>query len=215
MEDKTETVLDPTYLRPGIVTRAGAIGLAAIGIGAGMLLACYGASFLLNTNSKRLDDLTAKVEELVHRPDRTDEVIRELDDLKGEAGKIGGNVTARLASIEGSIEELKRRPIISGNPGAHEKTVNGNIIESEVTVFHTVPHDTGAVMTGWQYPDGASADQRPTRQFCYYRSERLGGTTAQAIISLADDGMRLQHIGAGVPRLEDAIKECVWWHASS
>jgi hypothetical protein len=35
MEDKTETVLDHTYLQPGIVTRAGAVGLAAIGIRSG------------------------------------------------------------------------------------------------------------------------------------------------------------------------------------
>ena len=216
MEGNTrEAVLDPTYLQPGVVARGGAVALAAIGIGAGVLLACYGASFFFTTNNKRLDALTAKVEESAQRPDRTDEVIAKLDDLRREAGKIGSGITARLASIEGSLEELKHRPIIPGNPGAHEKTVNGNVIEREVTVFHTVPHDNGAVVTGWQYQDGASADQPPKKQFCYWNSERLGGTTAQATVWLANDGVRLPNIGAGVPRLEDALRECVWWNGST
>src|SRR5215831_1550226 len=109
MDDKTETVLDHTYLRPGIVTRAGAVGLAAIGIGAGVLLACYGASFFFNTNSKRLDALTAKVEEIAQRPDRTNEVIAKLDDLRRETRKIGSNITTDVASV---LEELKNRPFI-------------------------------------------------------------------------------------------------------
>ena len=215
MVDKTETLLDHTYLQPGIVTRAGAIGLAAIGIGAGVLLACWGASFFFNTNNNRLDVLTAKVEKLVQRPDRTDEVVAKLDDLRREAGQIGSGITARLASIEGSIEEIKHRPIISGNPNNHEKP-NGHVIEREVTVFHTVPHDNGSdVITGWQYADGASADQPPKNQYCYWRSERLGGTTAQTMISLANDGKRIQNIGAGVPQLENALQKCIWWTDSS
>ena len=214
MEDKTETLLDHTYLQPGIVTRAGAIGLAAIGIGAGVLLACWGASFFFNTNNNRLDVLTAKVEKLVQRPDRSDEVVAKLDDLRREAGKIGGGITARLASIEGSIEEIKHRPIISGNPDNHEKP-NGHVIEREVTVFHWVPYDNGSIWTGWRYADGASADQPPKNQFCYWTSEQFGGTTARTTILLANDGKRLQNIGAGVPQLENALQKCIWWTESS
>jgi hypothetical protein len=212
MDDKTrETVLDPTFLQPGVVARGGALALAAVGIGAGVLLACWGASMFFNSSSKRLDALIAKVEELVQRSDRTDEVVAKLDDLRREAGKMGGGITARLAAIEGSIEEIKHRPIIPGNPGNHEKT-NGNVIEREVTVFHTVSHDNGsAVWTGWQYADGASADQPPKNQFCYWGSERLGGTTATARIDLAHNGKRLQNIGAGVPQLENALQKCIWW----
>jgi hypothetical protein len=214
MEHTTETLLDHTYLQPGIVTRAGAVGLAAIGIGAGVLLVCWGASFFFNTNNNRLDVLTAKVEKLDQRPDRTDEVVAKLDDLRREAGKFGGGITARLASIEGSIEEIKHRPIISGNPCNHEKT-NGHVIEREVTVFHTVPHDSGIVMSGWQYADGASANQPPKNQYCYWESERLSGTTAQTTIYLANNGSRLQNIGAGVPQLEEALQKCIWWSAPS
>jgi hypothetical protein len=170
MEDKTETVLDHTYLRPGIVTRAGAIGLAAIGIGAGVLFACYGASFFFNTN-------------------------------------------AHLASIEGSLKELKHRPIISDSPGPRGKTINGNVIMSEVTMFHLVRHDKGSIYTGWKYPDGASANQPPIAQYCYWQD--WVGDGASVRIDLANNGVRLPNIANGVPRLEDALKKCVWWNGST
>jgi hypothetical protein len=212
MEDsKREVVLDSTHLQPGVVARGGALALAAIGIGASVLLTCWGASMFFSSNSKRLDALTAKLEELVQRPDRSDEVAAKLDDLRREAGKMGSGIPARLASIERSIEEIKHIPIIPGDPGSHAKT-NGNVIDREVTVFQKVPHDNGsAVVTGWQYADGASADQPPKNQFCYWASERLGGTTATTRIDLADNGKRLQNIGAGVPQLENALQKCIWW----
>jgi hypothetical protein len=213
MEDRTETVLDHTYLRPGIVTRAGAIGLAAIGIGAGVLLACYGASFFFNTNSKRLDALTAKVEKIAQRPYRTDEVLAKLDDLRRETGKNDAYIAARLASIEGSLNELKHRPIISDNSDHRGGTINGNVITSEVTVFHTVSHDNGSIITGWRYPDGASANQPPIGQFCYWSGPWDGGVSVR--INLANDRVRLPHIADGVPRLEDALKQCVWWNGST
>jgi hypothetical protein len=217
MEDKTETVIDDTYLRPGIVTRAGAIGLAAMGIGAGLLLACYGASFFFDTNSKRLDALTAKVEKIALRPDRTNELIAKLDDLRHEAGKIDARIAAHLASIEGSLNELNHRPIISDNPDHRGKTINANVITSEVTVFHTVPHDNGSIYTGWRYPDGASADQPPIRQYCYWDSGTVGGALSGASvrINLANNGVRLPNITDGVPLLEDALKKCVWWNGST
>jgi hypothetical protein len=213
MEDKTETVLDHTYLRPGIVTRAGAIGLAAIGVGAGVLLACYGASFYFNTNSKRLDALTAKVEEIAQRPDRTDKVIAKLDDLSREARKIGGNITTHLASVEQSLEELKNRSFIRGNPDEHGTSFNGNVITTEVSVFKIVSHDSGHIYTGWDYPNGASANQPPITQYCYW-SHRVGDPSSRTSvrIELAKNGVRLPNIADGVPRLEDALKKCVWWN---
>ena len=155
-----------------------------------MLLACYGASFFFNTNSKRLDALTA--------------------------GKIDAGITAHLASIEGSLNELKHRPIINDSPDYRGKTINGNVITSEVTVFHHVSHDNGSVWTGWKYPDGASADQPPIRQYCYW-SGPLGGASSGASfrIELANNGVRLPNIADGVPRLEDALRNCVWWNGST
>jgi hypothetical protein len=216
-------VLDATHLQPGVVARGGALALAAIGIGAGVLLACWGASMFFSSNSKLLDAMTAKLEELVQRPDRTDEVVAKLGDLRREAGKMGGSIPAASiersieeikASIERSIEEIKHAPVIPGTPDNHAKT-NGNVIEREVTVFYTVSHDNGsAVWTGWQYTDGASADQPPKNQFCYWISEPLGGTTQSTRVMLANNSVQLQNIPPNsVPRLEDALKKCVWWTA--
>ena len=41
-----EQRLDPTYLRPGLVERTIAMGIGAVGIGTGILLAAWGISFL-------------------------------------------------------------------------------------------------------------------------------------------------------------------------
>jgi hypothetical protein len=213
MENKTETLLDHTYLRPGIVTRAGAIGLAAIGMGAGVLFACYGASFFFNTNTKRLGALTAKVEEIAQRPDRTDEVIAKLDDLRREAGKIGGNITTHLAFVEESLKELNNRSFIRGNPDEHGTPVNGNVITTEVSVFKMVPHDSGFISTEWKYPNGASANQPPLEQSCFWLGRMSSGASVR--IDLAHNGVRLPNIVDGVPRLEDTLKKCVWWHGST
>jgi hypothetical protein len=214
MDDKTETVIDHTYLQPGIVSRAAAIGLAAVGIGAGVLFACYGASFFFNANSKQLDALTAKVEEIAQRPDRTDEFIAKLDDLSREAQQIGDGTAAHLASIEARVKELKR-PIISEVPDGR-KTIDGTVITSAVTVFNRVSHDTGYITTGWQYPNGASANQPPTSQYCYWTHSAGDPSNGASVrIELADNGVRLPKIADGVPRLEDALKRCVWWNGST
>jgi len=235
MDDRTQTLLDDSYLRPGIVSRAGAIGLAAVGVGAGVLLACYGASFFFNTNNNRLNVLTAKIEELLQKPNRSDETVAKLDDLKRDTNKIGGNIATTLASIEDSLEELKHRPIadskitarlssieegieelqhrqiIAGDPDRHVKTVAGNVINRQVTVFYNVPHDNGAVYTGWVYPDGASADQQPASQYCYWISNEFNGTSTR--IDIANNRVQLPNVGA-VPDLEEALTKCTWWRGS-
>jgi hypothetical protein len=179
-----------------------------LALGAGLLLACWGASLFFNTNNNRLDVLTAKVEELVQRPDRTDEVVAKLDDLRREAGKMGG-ITARLASIEESLGGLKNRSFIRGNPDEHGTAVNGNVITTAVSVFKWVPHDSGS----WKYPNGASANQPPLQQYCAWLGNMSSGTSIR--IDLARNGVRLANIAVGVPRLEDALQKCVWWNGST
>lgn len=217
MDDRTrETVLDPTYLQPGAVARGGAVALAAVGIGAGVLLACWGASMFFNSNNRRLDVLVSKIEELTQRPDRTDDVINKVDDLNRGATKIGNSIMARLNSMEGSLEELKNRPFLRGNPEEHNTPVSGNVITTQVTVFKIVPHvDNSSVVTGWVYANGASANQSPIREYCYWSSEPLGGTTQTARIDLATNMVQRPNIASGVPRLDEAIKKCVWWRSGS
>jgi hypothetical protein len=219
-----ETVLDPTYLRPGIITRATVIGLAALAVGAGLFLACFGLSYLWHHDPpvlERLDAMNATLEKIAQRPDRTDEILAKLDRLNVVIGSridqldiapIRGTLDQRLAIIEGRIiEEIKKqRPIIMGDTGPGTDR-NGNVITKEVTVFHNIAHESGTVVTGWMYPDGASADQRPTRQYCYWTISKLDGTSAVATIHIAVNSTRLPNIASGVPRLEAALQKCVWW----
>jgi hypothetical protein len=116
-----------------------------------------------------------------------------------------------LGAIYDDVEYLRKRPIISGGPPVPPRDDRGNVITKEVTVFWYTEHDTGKVVTGWKYPDGASADQRPTYQYCYWSSGQLGGTTGEVTIYLANNGTRLTNIATGVPQLEEALQKCRWW----
>jgi hypothetical protein len=80
-----------------------------------------------------------------------------------------------------------------------------------VTVFHIVPHYNGVVDTGWVYPDGASADQRPKSQYCYWLSNSDFGGHSTKIELTNNDGVPLPNIGSGIPDPEGALKKCVWW----
>jgi hypothetical protein len=57
-----ETQLDHIYLRPGIISRAAAVGLAAMGVGAGVLLACWGLSFFWHVDNAVVRRLEAIAE---------------------------------------------------------------------------------------------------------------------------------------------------------
>jgi hypothetical protein len=58
-----ETQLDHIYLRPGIISRAAAVGLAAMGVGAGVLLACWGLSFFWHVDNAAVRRLEAIAEQ--------------------------------------------------------------------------------------------------------------------------------------------------------
>lgn len=199
-----ETVLDPTYLRPGIIIRATVIGLAALAVGAGSFLACFGLSYLWHYDPpilERLDAMNATLEKIAQRPDHQ----LDIASIRGRLDQSLGLIEARI------IEEIKKqRPIIRGDTGQGTDR-NGNVIIKEVTVFHNIAHENGMVVTGWRYPDGASADQRPTNQYCYWSSGKLGGTSAETTIHIALNGTRLSNIASGMPRLEAALRKCVWW----
>jgi hypothetical protein len=204
-----ETVLDPTYLRPGIVTRGTVIGLVALAVGAGVFLACFGLSYLWHSDKKlleHLDAINAKLETIANRPDRIDEVIKKIDDLGSGIAFVGEGFDKRLVAIEKKVA-----PIITGGPPVPSHDNHGNVIIREVTVFWNTEHEGGNVVTGWRYPDGASANQAPTSQYCYWSSGSLGGTSAEATIHIATNGVRLVNIANGVPQLNEAFQKCRWW----
>jgi hypothetical protein len=160
-----ETQLDHTYLRPGIISRAVAVGLAAAGIAAGVLLACWGLSFFFHYDSpvvKRLDDLSAQLETLSKSEAETLKTLTynvgQLVQKIGQQGVKESAIEERLATIDERIDlALKRSQQIPSTGEGH--TPDGAIIRRQVTVFSEVDHYGGHVETGWRYKDGASNGQ--------------------------------------------------------
>jgi hypothetical protein len=217
-----ETQLDHTYLRPGIISRAAAVGLAAIGLGLGVLLACWGASFFWHIDDavvRRLDAIgkqTAGLSDALRDQLRAlslktteslDALGRKIDALGSKIDALGEKIDVlgnRVDVIDQRV--LVSKPFLGG--GQPEKTPDGDIIRREVTVFNTVSHADGVVTTGWVYKDGASGG-RPMSQFCYYTSGKDG---AWLKIDLGSNGQRLFNENVTkVPQLEEAIAKCQWW----
>jgi hypothetical protein len=208
-----ETQLDHTYLRAGIISRAAAVGLAAVGVGLGVLLACWGASFFWHIDDavvRRLDGIgkqTAGLSDVLR-----DEIsslslktTESLDALGGKIDVLGGKIDA----LGNRVDVIDQRVLVSRSPSDQpERTPDGDIIRRQVTVFKTVTHADGDVITGWVYKDGAS-DGHPMSQYCYYMSGKNG---ASFKIDLASNGQRLFNENVTkVPQLEEAIAKCQWW----
>jgi len=214
-----ETVLDPTYIRPGIITKGVVVSLTAIAVGLGILMICFGLSFFFHFDKPvlaRLDAMLVKLDAIAEKPDRSNEVLARLDGI-GDLVRstIDGNhlsdghLSKQLDSIQAQIYDLKNKEIISQVP--QTKSPDGKVIDTEVTVFKYIAHEGGSVHSGWTYPNGASADSPPKRQFCYWVSARLGGTTASARIELAANGEQLPNISEKMMNLEEALNKCIWW----
>jgi len=214
-----ETVLDPTYIRPGIVTKGVVVSLTAIAVGLGVLMICFGLSFFFHFDRPvltRLDAMLAKLDAIAAKPDRTDEVLARFDSIGGlvrsksdENSLSSRHLSNQLDSIQAQIYDLKNKTGTYQAPQTNY--LDGKVIDTEVTVFKYIEHEGGSVHTGWTYPNGASANSPPKRQFCYWTSGRLGGTTASARIELAANGEQLPNISEKVLHLEEALNKCIWW----
>jgi len=214
-----ETVFDPTYIRPGIVTKGAVVSLSAIAVGFGVLLVCFGLSFFFHFDKPvltRLDATLVKLDAIAAKPDRTDEVLARLDSIGDlvrskidENNLSNGHLRNQLGSIQAQIHDLKNKESIYQAP--QTKSSDGKVINTEVTVFKSIDHEGGSVHTGWTYPNGASADSPPKHQYCYWASGHLGGTTAAARIDLAVNGEQLPNISEKVQHLEEALNKCIWW----
>jgi hypothetical protein len=198
-----ETVLDHTYLRP---SRATVIARTALAVGAGIFLAAWGLPSLWHPYQDRLEALDRKVAanfEVLNAKidDRVDTLNMKIETLSQNVSRL----EPRVVSVEPKSSQTQRPSGISPD----------TVIKKEVTVFRTVDHENGTVVTGWKYPDGASENQSPTYQYCYWKSGLLGDTTAEAVIHIATNGERLPNIASTMPDLERAIQKCIWWNDGS
>jgi hypothetical protein len=214
-----ETHLDHTYLRPGIISRAAAVGLAAVGIGAGVLLACWGLSFFFHYDDpvvKKLEALGTQLEALTQRQtDQLVEVIGQRLDVIGqnstrETEALNQNLVQRLEAINKRIEvalAAKQQPNFGEGT-----TPDGAIIRRQVTVFSDVVHHGGKVVTGWSYKDGAS-NGPPFNQYCYWLIHNSDGEDTK--VDIAENGQRRQTSAMmSVPALNEAQSKCQWWSGS-
>jgi hypothetical protein len=207
-----EQRLDATYLQPGLIHRAAAVGFCAISIGVGIFLATWGISFLWHpAEDPRIDALVSHLETLKEK------VANGFDALGQKLGGLDA-MTVKLDSLSQSVAgldhhvgtlELKTASPLTG-PGGSGKTPDGDIIKTMVTVFSEVDHEGGRVTTGWRYNDGASANGKPILQYCYYEVANLDGARTRIDMAYDRKGLNFYH----VPQPEEALRKCRWWTGS-
>jgi hypothetical protein len=196
-----EQHLDASFLRPGPITKAVALGIAASGIGFGVLLAAWGIALIWRPN---LEPVTVKIANPeVHITQKEPLVVGQQTPFAIEQPKpVKVEVTMPQTGVQQTDPEI---PTIANSPSEPV-----NVIKREVTVFSTVDHSVGSVTTGWNYPDGGG--RIPHAQFCYYSSPNLDRSSTR--VDLARDrnpssGPQL----ALVPEVEQALKKCQWWRS--
>jgi hypothetical protein len=90
------------------------------------------------------------------------------------------------------------------------QSAGGDVIKREVTVFSTVSHGPGAVVTGWSYKDGSGGV--PIGQFCYYTSRSEDQSIRR--VDMAFDRVKQMQIGMDlVPEVDAAFSKCQWWES--
>src|SRR5882672_6844355 len=122
-----EQRLDASYLHPGPVERAAAIGIGAVGSGTAVLLAAWGISLLWRYTPPEIKITNPEVM-------MTQKAPFEF---------------ATLGPLKIDPEDLSKL----GQPRGDAKTPTGDVISREVTVFWNVKHGPGSVVTGWNYKD--------------------------------------------------------------
>jgi hypothetical protein len=194
-----EQRLDATYLKQGPFERGAAVALAAAGIGLGFLLAAWGISSFWRYAPREIavhisnPEVRIKQEAPLTVSQATPFVLAPPEPIKVEPRQISVKVESPPTN------ELL--PLHSSG---------GDVIRREVTVFATVSHGPGSVVTGWNYKDGSGGV--PVRQFCYYTSP--SGDQSSMRVDLAFDGIPKTPIGVDlVPDIDIAISRCQWWRS--
>lgn len=191
-----EQRLEATYLRPGLFERATALGIGAVAIGTGILLAAWGISLLWRYTPPEIAVRIANPEVRVTQSEpltvTQDKpfIVAQPEPFKVEPREITIKVQQPFPGVAGDL-----------------RTAGGDVIRREVTVFSTVRHGPGTVTTGWKYQDGSGG--KPVHQYCYY--ETLNADRSSRTVQIAVNRNQLPHIDAGVPDLEGAFAKCQWW----
>jgi hypothetical protein len=120
-----EQQLGATYLRPGLVERAAAVGITAAGAGIGVLLAAWGISFLWRNAPPEIAVRIANPELHViqNSPFKVEQdkpfVLAQLEPVKVAPAKLPIKVEQPASPLVGGV-------------GADDKTATGDVIRREV-----------------------------------------------------------------------------------
>jgi hypothetical protein len=178
-----EQQLDGTYLRPRFLSKAVALSVASLGLGAAILLGSSGLSLFWRPQHTSID-VKISNPELTLKQDKPF-VIKTAD--------------------APTIPELAAR----GNAASRE-TEHGEVIKQEVIVFSNVTHASGSIVTGWKFPDGSGGS--PTAQFCYFTQPNPDQSSTRIDIAVNGKPLPREAI-AKVPEVEKALDKCQWWRA--
>jgi hypothetical protein len=196
-----EQRLDATYLRAGPIERLIAMAVGAVGIGTGILLAAWGIAFLWRYTppeiAVRISNPEVRVTQETPLKVTQDKpfVITQSEPLKMDPAKLTVMVEGSPRSIDNGVS-------------TDSKTAAGDIIRREVTVFSSVRHGPGTVVTGWNYRDGSGG--APIQQFCYYTAPNVDHSSNR--VDIASNHVRLPNLDPGlVPDLEETLTKCQWW----
>jgi hypothetical protein len=192
-----EQRLNTSYLRPGLVERSAGIGLAAAGIGTSVLFAAWGISFLWRYTPPEIAVRIANPE--VYVSQNAPFVVKQ--------DKPFLLAPPEPLNIEPGELNVKVPPLVStaANTGAKP---SADAIKREVTVFSSVRHGLGNVVTGWNYRDGTGGS--PVGQYCYYIAANVDHTNTK--VDIASNGIPAPNVSeALVPDLKGAMTKCQWW----
>lgn len=191
----------------------------AIGIGAAIgipgLALSLGAAAMLWAHNQTVDPEMLKAA-LASMPalkvEGTVKADGELKIAEGATVKLRDGSTVKLAdgsavTVTGTIP-AQAQPPIGLSP---LKPDTDPAIKTNVTVFKTLPHGDGQVVSGWVFPSGNA--KSPSTQYCYYAPDTDDGNSNRQ--DLGKDGVIL--FTAGVAPAEQAARfqKCHWWQAGS
>ena len=191
-----EQRLEAEFLRPGLFERAAGLGIGAVAIGTGILLACWGISFLWRYTPPEIGVRIANPEVRVIQSEPL-MVTQDKPFTITQPAPFKVELGDTIVKVPQPFSE------VSGNA----KTAGGDVIRRAVTVFSEVKHGPGTVTTGWKYQDGSGG--KPVHQYCYY--ETLNGDRSSRTVQIAVNRNQLPNIDAGVSDLEGAFAKCQWW----
>jgi hypothetical protein len=171
--------------------RAGTFKKMATGTGIAGALLLAGASLLVWT-WKHGNDPEALKEALRHMPPLNVTVTLDPD--------------SRVVTLaEGGTVRLEQPSVMPRAAATVANANNDPAIQTSVTVFKTVKYETGEIITGWQFANGAA--KTPNYQYCYFKQATVGGRNIQDI---AADG-KLTTTPAGVTDQKERFTHCQWF----